>query len=79
MSESDAQAVLDARGLKCPLPVLKLRKRLKAISAGETIEVMTDDPAAAVDVPFYCMESGHELVSQDQNDGGMRFVVRKSG
>ena len=73
---SDAE--LDATGLLCPLPVLKLRKRLKALQVGQTITVMTDDPAAIIDVPHFCHEAGHELVEADADAVPARWLVRKA-
>ena len=69
---------LDARGLLCPLPVLKARKRLQAIAAGETLTMVADDPAAVIDVPHFCMEAGHELVSSEADGRGQTYVIRKS-
>ena len=56
---------LDALGLLCPLPVLKARKRLQALKSGEVLRLLADDPAAIIDVPHFCHEQGHELVSDD--------------
>lgn len=70
---------IDATGLLCPLPVLKLRKRIAALEAGQCIELRADDPAAVVDVPHYCNESGHELVSMSDAGGAQIYVLRKSG
>lgn len=56
------ETYLDTRGLKCPLPVLKLRKRMKDLSPGAEIRLETDDPAAIVDVPHFCAEQGHEYL-----------------
>lgn len=56
---------LDAVGLLCPLPVLKARKRLQSMKAGEVLRLIASDPAAVVDVPFYCQESGHILVETE--------------
>ena len=71
---------LDTRGLLCPLPVLKLRKMLGRIEAGAEIAMVADDPAARVDVPHFCHEQGHELVSlEDGEDGTLLFKVRKRG
>ncbi|MDP2579611.1 sulfurtransferase TusA family protein [Shimia thalassica] len=69
---------LDAIGLLCPLPVLKLRKRLKALSPGDKIRLLADDPAAIVDVPHFCNESGHVLVEASDQDGTLTFLVEKS-
>lgn len=71
---------LDARGLLCPLPVLKARKRLQALDAGALLRVIADDPAAVVDVPHFCAENGHALLSQTDGDGGAQvFLIRKGG
>lgn len=69
---------LDAIGLLCPLPVLKLRKRLKALSPGDQIRLLADDPAAIVDVPHFCNESGHVLLEASDQDGTLTFLVEKS-
>ena len=69
---------LDATGLLCPLPVLKLRKRLKSLADGQILELMADDPAAIIDVPHFCNESGHELVSVTQRAGCQVYAVRKT-
>ena len=71
-------AEIDVRGLLCPLPVLKARKRLAAMSAGECLRVLATDPAAAIDFPHYCRESGNELVEQAQEGEVLIFVIRKS-
>lgn len=70
---------LDATGLLCPLPVLKLRKLLKALAVGDLIEMRADDPAAIVDVPHFCAESGHALVEMREQAGKQIYVVRKTG
>ncbi len=69
---------IDATGLLCPLPVLKLRKRLKPLAKGQCIEMIADDPAAVVDVPHFCAESGHELISTQERDGAQVYIVRKT-
>lgn len=71
-------ATIDARGLKCPLPVLRLRKRLAGLAVGECLELLADDPAAAVDVPHFCAESGHELVEIREDPGHAAYLVRKA-
>jgi tRNA 2-thiouridine synthesizing protein A len=73
----DASAKLDATGLLCPLPVLKARKRLQGLASGEVLHMLADDPAALVDVPHFCAEAGHTLVSQSDQDGVLSFTIRK--
>ena len=70
---------IDARGLLCPLPVLKLRKRLRPLRVGDEVALWADDPAAVVDVPHFCAESGHEMVSISEAETHQIYVVRKSG
>lgn len=55
---------VDATGLLCPLPVLRARRRLAAMRPGAVLRLLTDDPAAAVDIPHFCAESGHLVVSE---------------
>jgi tRNA 2-thiouridine synthesizing protein A len=55
---------IDAIGLLCPLPVLKARKALLSMQAGQVLRLVASDPAAVIDVPHFCNESGHVLVSQ---------------
>ena len=62
----EIDAELDARGLLCPLPVLKARKRLGALPPGALLRVLADDPAALIDFPHFCAEQGHELLSIDE-------------
>lgn len=68
---------IDAIGLLCPLPVLKLRKRLQPLAAGDRILLIADDPAAIVDVPHFCNESGHRLVASEEKNGALTFLVEK--
>lgn len=69
---------LDATGLLCPLPVLKLRKRLGALQPGDMMRLRADDPAAIIDVPHFCAEAGHELVETVDEGTTQVYVVRKS-
>ena len=67
----------DLRGLKCPLPVIRTRKKLKTMLSGATILVDTSDPLAIIDIPHFCNEDGHELVSTEKTERGHRFLIRK--
>lgn len=75
---TDDRNMLDATGLLCPLPVLKARKRLQALKPGEHLTVLADDPAAIVDVPHFCTESGHSLVSSTIDGPHQTYVIQKS-
>ena len=69
---------IDVRGMLCPLPVLKARKRLKTLNNGAILRVLASDPAAVIDFPHFCSEAGHELISSNESDGILTFVIRKS-
>ena len=69
--------VLDATGLLCPLPVLKIRKRLKSLATEQIVKVIADDPAAIVDVPHFCREQGHKLLKNQKDDKILTFFVQK--
>jgi len=70
--------VVDARGLSCPLPVLKANKTLKAMAAGETLTVLATDPAAPKDFEAFCRTAGHELLAIDEADGEFTIRLRKA-
>ena len=72
-----ALLVIDACGLNCPLPVLKLRKRLKDVPAGAVVELLATDRAALKDVPSFCSAEGHALLVTGNPPGLLRFRVRK--
>ncbi|MCZ6523330.1 MAG: sulfurtransferase TusA family protein [Alphaproteobacteria bacterium] len=69
--------VLDAKGLLCPLPVLKARRALKQVPAGEVLEVLATDPGAVADFKSFCEVTGHELVASTEADGIFSFKIRK--
>ena len=64
----------DAKGMKCPLPVLKARRLLKEMSPGEQIEIEATDPGAPKDFVHFCETTGHKLVENTERDGV--FVMR---
>ncbi|MFV2091659.1 MAG: sulfurtransferase TusA family protein [Hyphomicrobiales bacterium] len=68
---------LDTRGLKCPLPVLKIAKRLKSMKAGEQLSIDATDPAAQIDVPHFCAQAGHVLLVSGELDGVYQFTIRR--
>ena len=71
-----ADATLDARGLKCPLPVLKLEKRLEELARGAPLTVLATDPIAKIDIPLYCTQHGHVCVTSGDGDA-LRFEIVK--
>jgi tRNA 2-thiouridine synthesizing protein A len=71
-----AEEILDCRGLKCPLPVLKTEKRLAEVPPGATLMVLATDPLAKVDIPLYCLQSGHSCDIATEGDV-LRFTIVK--
>lgn len=78
--DTDIAAEIDTRGLLCPLPVLKARKRLGGLAPGALLAMRADDPAARIDVPHFCAEQGHALVAEEPLGGALRaYLIRKGG
>ncbi|TYC53689.1 sulfurtransferase TusA family protein [Rhodobacterales bacterium] len=72
------ETTLDLKGLKCPLPVLKTRKALSRLPDGAELEVLTTDPMAEIDIPHFCRENGHDLLSAERTETGHRFHLKKA-
>jgi tRNA 2-thiouridine synthesizing protein A len=70
---------LDAKGLKCPLPVLRARKAMKDVPAGGILVVEATDPSASQDFHQFCETTGHVLIEEAESDGVTTFRVRKAG
>jgi len=76
--KSSASATLDARGLNCPLPILRTKKELAKLSQGETLQVQASDPGSVKDMSAFCLQTGHELITSENNEDGFLFIVRKT-
>ena len=75
----DADVELDCRGMKCPLPVIRLANAIGDVAVGGTLAVVADDPAARPDVPAWCRIRGQEYLGEDAApDGVPRYVVRRA-
>jgi len=71
------EIVIDARGHRCPVPTLKLRRALAAAPAGARLRLLADDPMARIDVPHFLAEAGAQLIAAEPSDGGLSFVIAK--
>ncbi len=71
-----ADQTLDAKGLNCPLPILKAKKALKTISSGQTLEILATDPGSVADFEAFCRTTGHELVEHSVDDKTYRFIIK---
>lgn len=75
---SNTTQELDARGLNCPLPILRAKKALNGLQRGETLRVRATDPGSVKDFAAFCGQTGNELVSSEQNSGEYVFQIRKN-
>ena len=69
---------LDARGLNCPLPILRAKKALNGLQQGEVLSVRATDPGSVKDFDAFCKQTGNELVSSEQDGGEYVFQIRKN-
>jgi tRNA 2-thiouridine synthesizing protein A len=73
---------IDATGLHCPMPVLRLQKALRGLDSGARLVLLASDPMAAVDVPHFLNQHGHKLIARSESDGPgdmriLRFEIEK--
>ena len=69
---------LDARGLNCPLPILRAKKALNGLQSGQVLRIRATDPGAVKDFDAFCKQTGNELVSSEQSSGEYVFQIRKN-
>jgi tRNA 2-thiouridine synthesizing protein A len=73
----EANQTLDARGLNCPLPILRTKKALNGMGTGEILKVVATDPGSAKDMLSFCEQTGHTLLSSEKSGHDLEFVIRK--
>ncbi|MCC2097895.1 MAG: sulfurtransferase TusA family protein [Hyphomicrobiales bacterium] len=73
-----ADKQLDARGLNCPLPIIKAKKTLKDVPSGGTLEVLATDPGSVADFAAFCRTTGNELVESGQDGDTYRFLIKNT-
>ena len=76
---SEVPDIYDLKGLNCPMPVLKAKKRLAGMTPGSRLWLETTDPLAVIDIPAFCAEDGHLLVETAASADGHRFLVERGG
>ena len=69
---------LDAKGLNCPLPVLKAKLALNKMKPGEILHVEATDPHATIDFEAYCARTGHEIIQSQETSGVIEFYIRRA-
>jgi len=68
---------LDARGLNCPLPILRAKKALSDMSGGQVLKILATDPGSVKDFQAFCKQTGHELVAHSEADKEFTFFMKR--
>lgn len=71
------QKDLDARGLNCPLPILKAKKALAEMGSGEILRVLATDPGSVRDFQAFCRQTGNELVGHSEENKEFTFFMKR--
>jgi tRNA 2-thiouridine synthesizing protein A len=74
-----ADLILDAKGLNCPLPILRAKKALNSLPSGATLEVQATDPGAVKDFEAFCRTTGNELLESRMDGSTYVFLIRHTG
>lgn len=77
MTGSETALSYDFKGLQCPLPVLKTRKKLQALNTGDMIRIETTDPLSPLDIAHFCQSEGHTLLEQRSEERVFHFLIQK--
>jgi tRNA 2-thiouridine synthesizing protein A len=75
---SDVHTTVDAKGLSCPMPIVKTAQAVKSVPAGELIEVLATDPGSVKDFAAWTRSTGNAIVEQSEDDGVYRFLIKRS-
>lgn len=74
----EANKVLDAKGLACPMPIVKTKKAMDELSSGEILEIQATDKGAKSDLVAWATSGAHELISDKEENGVFTFYIKKS-
>lgn len=69
---------VDARGLNCPLPILRIKKALNTVEAGDVVKMRATDPGSVKDIESFCKQTGTELLSSEEGQGEFIFLMKKN-
>ncbi|MCH2057021.1 MAG: sulfurtransferase TusA [Thalassotalea sp.] len=79
VSQQDTDYFLDAIGLRCPEPVMMIRKKIRTMNKGETLMIKADDPSTSRDVPSFCRFMEHALLEQNIEQLPYTYIIKKGG
>ncbi len=77
MMNSEITQTLDARGLNCPLPIMRAKIAMANLNAGDVLELLTTDPGSLKDIESFCIQTGHKLLLRTQSRDDFIFHIRK--
>jgi len=77
MAVVEVDQLIDARGLSCPMPIVKTAQAVKALTSGAVVELLATDPGSIKDVAAWCRSTGNELVEQTSDGAVYRFIIRR--
>lgn len=77
MSRHDVE--LDARGLNCPLPIVRAKKAIGPMATGQVLRILATDPGSVKDFEAFCKQTGNELIASSEGNGEYEFLIRKTG
>ena len=75
---TDFNTELDARGLNCPLPILRTKKAMTSMAAGDVLKIVATDPGSVKDMEAYAKQTGNELIGSSENNGEYTFYIKKN-
>ena len=75
---SDFDKELDTSGLNCPLPIIKAKKEINSMDAGQVLHVISTDPGAVMDFESFASQTGNEIISSDSRDIKFFFMIKKN-
>jgi len=71
-----ADDTLDCKGLSCPMPIMKLAKKMKEMESGQVLELLATDPGSKPDVPAWCSKTGHHLIESAEEAGTYKYYIK---
>jgi tRNA 2-thiouridine synthesizing protein A len=77
MTQWNPDQVVDAKGLSCPMPILKTKKAMDKLEPGQILELQATDGGTSNDLPAFARRGGHELLGEEQRDGYVAYFVKK--
>lgn len=73
----ESTKVLDAKGLACPMPIIRTKKEMDTLESGQILEVHVTDRGALADMPAWAKAAGHTIIDRSENEEGLTFFIKK--